>query len=277
MTMHLSDLLRQPHVLPTVPKVVYELMDSLNREDVAVEPISRSISADPVLSVKLLRLANSSYYHVSRSVSTVEDAVLMLGFTTVRTLVIGAGISGAFTGQAGVDLKRFWRYSTQTAAVARWLARVADCNQEQAFMVGLMHGLGHLVMQAGMPEQMLYLEKNCDFLDARRVDMEHASFGYHHAHVSAALFKAWKLPQELVDAVSYATEPLRAPTFMPLASILHVATWRARAQQARLYPEELAQTLPKEVCAHLKISPDQILQQMPKPDELAEELSAVFS
>jgi hypothetical protein len=74
------------------------------------------------LSAKILRLANSSYYHVSRTIGTVEDAVLMLGFMTVH-----AGgqhrMAGSFKKLPGVDLKLFWRYSLDTAVVSKWLAK----------------------------------------------------------------------------------------------------------------------------------------------------------
>lgn len=275
--MRLTELLQQPQALPTIPSVVHKLIDSLNRDDAAIEDVTQAISADPVLSAKLLRLANSSYYHVSRTVGTVDDAVVMLGFLTVRTLVIGAGVAGAFPARAGVDLKRFWAYSTQTAAAASWLARYAQCSRDHAFTVGLMHGLGHLVMHAGMPEPVLYLDKTCDILDARRADMEHTSFGYNHTDVTAALLKEWKLPQTLVDAVAQSAEPLRTPDFTPLAGVLHVAAWRARAQQAGLSQAELMQTLPTAVCAKLNVTPALILDEMPPLSELSEGLAAIVA
>ena len=86
--MKLDALFQNPTALPTAPKVVEELISSFDKASVSTEEIAKKLSTDPVLSAKLLRLANSAYYHVSRSIGTVEDAVLMLGFVTVRTLVI---------------------------------------------------------------------------------------------------------------------------------------------------------------------------------------------
>jgi HD-like signal output (HDOD) protein len=109
--------------LPSIPKVVQEVIESFNNDSVSIEEIAKKLAADQVLSAKILRLANSSYYHVSRTIGTVDDAVLMLGFMTVRTLVVSTGMAGSFKKLPGVDLKLFWRYSLDTAIVAKWLAK----------------------------------------------------------------------------------------------------------------------------------------------------------
>lgn len=107
--MKLDALFQNPTALPTAPKVVEELISSFDKASVSTEEIAKKLSTDPVLSAKLLRLANSAYYHVSRSIGTVEDAVLMLGFVTVRTLVISSGLVSGFKTVPGLDLKQFWR------------------------------------------------------------------------------------------------------------------------------------------------------------------------
>lgn len=273
--MRLNELLQQPKSLPTVPQVVHELIESFASEDVSIRKIVASINSDPVLSARLLRLANSAYYHVSRSIGTVDDAVVMLGFMTVRTLVIGMGVTTAFSGHPGVDLARFWTHSTRTAAIAGWLARHAQCSRDHAFTAGLMHGLGQLVMHAGMPEPMLYLDKTCDPLDARRADLERTSFGYDHAEVGAELLRLWKLPSVLVDAVGGHVSPLQAARFEPLAGVLHLAVWRARAHLFSLNADELRQTLPEAVCAKLDLSAAAVLDEMPPVEDLAQGLDAI--
>jgi len=112
------------------PEVVDELVRSFDNPAIATEDIARQLGADPVLSAKLLRLANSAYYHVSRSVGTVEDAVLMLGFVTVRTLVISSGLVSGYKTVPGLNLPQFWRYSLHSAVSARWIARQTGDNQD---------------------------------------------------------------------------------------------------------------------------------------------------
>ena len=273
--MQLEALFKQPQALPAVPKIVHELIDSFNNDDISIDVIVSKIASDPVLSARLLRLANSAYYHVSRSVGTVNDAVAMLGFVTVRTLVISSGLTGGYKSMPGMDLPKFWRYSMHTAAVARWVAKAAHQNADLAFTVGLMHGIGQLVMHAGMPEQMLQLDKLASPLDSRRIDMERTSFGYSFANVGAELAKQWKFPPAFSEAIANFPDPVSPTPFGAEAAVIHVAAWRARAEHNGLDGEEMMATLPTEVCLKLGLKPDTLLTDMPPLAELCEGLEAL--
>lgn len=274
--MQLEALFKQPQALPAVPKIVHELIDSFNNEDVSIDEIVKKLAADPVLSARLLRLANSAYYHVSRSVGTVGEALAMLGFVTVRTLVISSGLTGGYKSMPGMDLNRFWRYSLHTAAVASWLAKKTGTNADQAFTVGLMHGIGQLVMHAGMPEQMLQLDKMGSPMDARRLDMERTSFGYHFADVGAELSRLWRFPPAFAEAISHFPDPVGHEPFDAAAAVLHLAAWRARAEHNELNADEMASTLPVAVCQKLGLSTETLLADMPPMAELAEGLEAML-
>jgi putative nucleotidyltransferase with HDIG domain len=274
--MQLEQLFKQPQALPAVPKIVHELIDSFNSDSVSIDDIAKKLAADPVLSARLLRLANSAYYHVSRTVGTVNEALSMLGFVTVRTLVISSGLTGGYKAMPGMDLTQFWRYSLHTAAVAGWLAKKVQVNGDQAFTVGLMHGIGQLVMHAGMPEQMLQVDKLASPLDARRIAMERNSFGYSFANVGAELARQWRFPSTFVDAIANFPEPLNAEPFDPVAGVIHLAVWRARAEHNSLTAEELAATLPADVCKKMGLNPAELLADMPPMSELAEGLDALL-
>lgn len=274
--MQLDALFKQPQALPAVPKIVHELIDSFNNEDVSIEDISKKIAADPVLSARLLRLANSAYYHVSRTVGSVDDALMMLGFVTVRTLVISSGLTSGFKPMPGLDLNQFWRYSLHAAAVARWLARTTGQNVDLAFTVGLMHGIGQLVMHAGMPEQMLQLDKQAGPLDSRRFDMESSSFGYNFATVGAELARQWKFPPAFAGAIEQFPDPLNHKPVDKMAALIHLAAWRARAEHHGQTPNEMVATIPGEVCKVVGLSADQFITDLPPLAELCEGLEALL-
>jgi HD-like signal output (HDOD) protein len=275
--MQLEALFKQPQALPAIPKIVHELIDSFNNQDVSIDEIARKLAADPVLSARLLRLANSAYYHVSRSIGTVNEALSMLGFVTVRTLVISSGLTGGYKSMPGMDLTQFWRYSLHTAAVAGWLAKKTGVNGDQAFTVALMHAIGQLVMHSGMPEQMLAVDKLASPLDCRRLDMETQSFGYNFAKVGAELARQWRFPVSFADAIAQFPEPLAATPFNPVAGVIHVAAWRARAEHNGLKPDEMEATLPAEVAKKLGLNPQTLLTEMPPLGELSEGLEALLS
>ncbi len=274
--MNLEALFQQQTALPSIPKVVQEVIESFNNESVSIEEIAKKLAADQVLSAKILRLANSSYYHVSRTIGTVDDAVLMLGFMTVRTLVVSTGMAGSFKKLPGVDLKLFWRYSLDTAIVAKWLAKQVRLNSDFAFTVGLMHAIGQLVMHAGMPEQALQVDKVAGPLDARRLDVERKSFGYDFADVGAELARRWRFPDEFATVIEAFPHPLQGQ-YDPFAAIVHLAAWRARAQENQYSDEELAATFPGEVAERLGVRLETFTEQMPPLEELGEGMQELIA
>lgn len=270
-------LFLQSQALPTIPKVVQELIQSFNDDDVPISQIVRSISTDQVLSARLLRLANSAYYHVSRTVATVDDAVAMLGFVNVRTLVIGVGLTGGFKTMPGMDLKQFWRYSLHTAVAARHLAKELDLNSDLAFTVGLMHAIGQLVMHAGMPEPMLFLDKSIPILDPRRLAAERQTFAYTYVEVGAELANRWKFPRDFGDAIASSGQPLTRQPVNAMGAVVHIAAWRARAEENHLNAEELEAAWPSEVAAAINLSMATVLQDMPPWAELSASMEAMVS
>ena len=274
--MRLEALFEQAQALPAIPKVVHELIDSFNDDGVSMDEVARRLSADPVLSARVLRLANSAYNHASRSIGTVNDALAMLGFVTVRTLVISSGLTGGYKTMPGMDLKSFWRYSLHTAAVGSWLAKQSGSNSDQTFTVCLMHAIGELVMHAGMPEQMLQLDRLVTPIDARRLHLERVSFGYTYADVGAELANRWRFPTTFAESIRRFPDPLAGKEFNKVAALLHVAAWRARAEHSGLNAEELSSTLPAAVLQKLNMRPELVLVEMPPMNKLVEGLDLLM-
>jgi len=274
--MKLDALFQNPTALPTAPKVVDELISSFDKASVSTEDIAKKLSADPVLSAKLLRLANSAYYHVSRSIGTVEDAVLMLGFVTVRTLVISSGLVSGFKTVPGLDLKQFWRYSLHTAVAAKWIAKKTKENTDLAFTIGMMHAIGQLVIHSAMPEQAMELDKIAGPLDSRRIDAEQASFGYCYADVGAELAARWKFPPLFSESISAFPDPLSREPFNKLAAIVSLAAWRARVFEHSLSADEIEACYPTELAAAVGLADGALIDDMPPPDELSAGLEEMF-
>lgn len=267
--MTIEALLQNPNALPTAPKVVEDLIGSFLYPNVSVDEIARKLSVDPVLSAKLLRLANSAYYHVSRSIGTVDDAVRMLGFATVRTLVISAGLVSGFKTVPGLDIKRFWRYSLNTAVCAKWIARQADDNTELAFTIGMMHALGELVIHTGLPEEAEDLDKVTGIYEPGRSAAEIEAFGYDFGAVGAELALRWKFPDIFAATIRTFADPAQHGEWSRLPAIVHLAVWRAQAEENDMDAEEMAATLPAGVVASIGLAPDRLLAEMPPLSELA--------
>lgn len=267
--MTLEALLQNPHALPTAPKVVEELIGSFDNEEVSVEEIGRNLSTDPVLSAKLLKLANSAYYHVSRSIGNVSDAIRMLGFMTVRTLVVSSGLVNGFKTVPGLDLKRFWRYSLHTAVGAKWIAKKAGENTDLAFTIGMMHALGQLVIHAGAPAEAQELDKLASIYSPSRMTEEKAALGYDFSEVGAELALRWKFPALFADTIHSFPEPLQQSPPNRMAAVIHLAVWRAQAEENKLSPEEMAAALPVQIITQLGLPETMLLEEMPPLAELS--------
>jgi HD-like signal output (HDOD) protein len=243
----LKSLFSKPASLPVIPKVAQQLIRGLGRGDVSINEIASLLVADPVLSAKTLRLANSAYFRSPRSFDTVDDALLMLGFKMVRNLVMGCSVVGAFKSAPGLDLPSFWRYSLNTACTARWLARITEQDGDLAFTIGLIHGLGHLVMHSSLPKEMQQLDLVVHPLGLDRARAERAQLGYHHGEVSAELALWWSFPVEVADVLRQVPAPLQGDPPLPMAAWVHVAAWRARVELFQWGAAQALATCPENV------------------------------
>ncbi len=285
--MDLKSLIDEPNKLPTIPKVGQQLMASFSTDDVSVSEIARQLTADPALSAKLLKLANSAYFHVSRTIGTVDAALQMLGLVMVRNLVLGSSVSGAFKATPGIDLPQFWRYNLYTACTARWLAQHTDVNSDRVFTLALLHAIGELQMHAMAAPTMAPLDQQMGVLDPGRAKLERQTLGFHYGDVSAALAQAWHFPQPLIEALRHITDPLAAPEFLEASALVHLGCWRARAEVLGWSDEEQVANYPLKVGERLYLQPNWTpalaarsrldeRQLMPAMPELTEGLDALF-
>jgi HD-like signal output (HDOD) protein len=255
-SMQLETLLKRPNALPSAPKTVRQLMGTFGREDVDVILVARLVQEDPVLVARLLKTANSAYFGLRRSVGTVSEAINVLGVTKVRALVVAAALDQGFQCVCGVNLGQFWRYSMNTAKLSHQIAAPTRVDEDTAFTAGLVHGIGELVMHVGMPEAMTELDLSVPMLDLRRCAAQQDRFGYSFAQVGAALAAEWKFPKEMIGAIEYQASPFGDGVHEPIAGVLHIASWRTRAQELSLGGDALVHTYPDTVGVHLGLDPD---------------------
>lgn len=257
--MQLEKLLKQPNALPSAPKVVRKLMETFQQEEVDLLKAAALIEDDPVLTAKLLKMANSAFFGLHRSVTTAREAINVMGLIKVRALVIGAALGDGFHCVGGMNLGQFWRYSLNSANLSRYIALPIRIDESTAFTAGLVHGIGELVMHAGMPEAMIDLDRSIQMLDLKRAKAQRALFGYSYADVGAALAREWKFPKKMIDAIEHQVAPFENDVYEPIAGVIHIASWRARAEELSLGSEGLINTYPDPVGLVLGIDPDIVI------------------
>lgn len=223
--MNLDELFEKLDDMPTVPGVAQELLRQFDDPATNIDELARTIERDPVIAAKVLQLANSARFHGARDCTHVADAALRLGFNMLRTLVLASAVTGVFRPEGRFDLKRFWRHSFEVASIGRLLARQRGIDAEAAFICGMMHNLGELLIQTAAPEYAKLLQQVASFAAHAEDGTLQPGFGY--PEVGAELARRWNLPRLIQHAIAYQARPMQAPagSVMPLlvAQAVHIA------------------------------------------------------
>lgn len=242
--MQLQEFFDKPHLLPNIPEVVQDLIATFNDPDPDIFRIIDDLSRDPVLSAKVLRLANSSRFGGVREIASVKEASIRLGLERLRTLVIASGLISATTGLPGIDLKKFWENSFLTAELCRQLAVSAGLPAEQQFTCGMLHDIGLLILVVSHPKEA----DDIMALTSRqgRVKAEQAVLGFTSAEIGAELARRWQFPLTVVKGLKHQFSPLNGD-FSPEAALVYLSTWLVEqgggAEARPEWSENLAMTL----------------------------------
>lgn len=235
-------IIRQIQELPSLPVVVLELLSSMDQDDTDVHVLAQKIELDQGLAAKTLRIANSSFYGMQSKVTSIPQAVSVLGFHSIRTVVTACALTGSFAPvSGGFDFQAFWRHSLATAVAARLLAPHLRVNPETAFTAGLLHDLGTLVLVTRFPAEHALVRSYRQAHDCQMADAELAVIGIDHAQVGSALAAYWKFPEAIQQAVAdhHAIDRLEAgglPLAVHLANAVALALDLAGVDDALVPP-----------------------------------------
>lgn len=212
--------------LPASPKIVSTLMSLTSNLESPVEDVSRALSSDPALTAKVLKLSNSSFYGRSRAVDSLEEAILLLGFFSVRSLVIATSTYSMFDSkeQKGPLLK-LWHHSISTAIAARQIAAaVRHPGRDEVFIAALLHDIGKLVMLKRATDE--YLEVIAEVEDTKEsfADVEFRTFGFTHCEVAELLLEGWSFPVAMIEAIRdhHSLPPCEPNEPVPLAHMINL-------------------------------------------------------
>lgn len=226
------DLVENIEGLPTLPTVVARISQLVQDPNTSAADLNEVLSNDLALSSRLLKLANSSYYGFPNKISSVTHAVVILGFNTVRNVVLSAFVLDAFEARdVPFGYRDFWVHSVGTAAAASALLkpqgrRMAD----DGFICGLLHDIGKVVLHQFARERFAEIVKQVRRGNRLIVEVEQEVLGFTHTEVGGALLEVWGLPRFLRLAVEdHHILKSEEEEVLQLASSVHVADIFARA------------------------------------------------
>lgn len=192
-------------VLPVLPAVVMKVIDLVDQDDVSAEQVQRTISMEPTLSGKVLQLANSAYYGLSRQIGTIQQATIVLGFQAIKNLVLGISAFQTLRGTkppTSADLA-LWEHSFACAGVASEIAKLKRMGLRQTetiFMGGLLHDIGLLFLRQNANNDLQRLERSA-LETVTRLEAERQMFGIDHAEIGGLIADHWLLPVSLVRMI----------------------------------------------------------------------------
>jgi putative nucleotidyltransferase with HDIG domain len=187
---------------------VVNLIGLLNRPDVDQPAVEQAVERDPVLSAKLLALANSAYFGLARPVASLPEVLFYLGHAEVYRLAIAVSLSGILNRKASayaMDEGELWRHSLLTAKIAELLADAvesAQLDESTAYTTGLLHDLGKIVFNQVLPIETQEALNRAIEKGADAIDVERKLLGTDHAEVGACLLQQWNLPGSVIQAIA---------------------------------------------------------------------------
>ena len=228
-TITIEDIVSKTPDLPSVPATAIRVMQETQKSEATAASVARILTTDQAISARVLRLANSAFYGLSRRVNDLQESVVILGMRTVKNLATVAStypwMSKPLEGYK-LGPEEMWRHSFGTAVGAQLVAsKSGKCAPDVAFTAGLLHDFGKTALSIWLEAKIsaikLYANRKGITFDAA----ERKILGYDHCQVGGYLAQHWNLPQEIEYAALYHHNPDSDPELSPVTDCVHIGDY----------------------------------------------------
>ncbi len=208
-------LLHEIESIPQVPQNIQSLRELLRNPDVDYAALAKLIRKDPALTLEVLRMANSAVYRRSQRIDSCETALSLLGIRGLRGILDTFGARKALENHYPAQLlDRLWKHSMDIAELAAAIGRqlsYPDSTIEAAYVSGLLHDVGRIILEGRNPDAYQALQKFCMAKQASPAAAENLIAGVNHTRIGSRMAEHWNLPERLVQSIRYSRAPLSAP------------------------------------------------------------------
>lgn len=213
--------------VPSLPQVVLKVMELTEDPNSTAQDINNVLNQDQGMTARVLKLANSAFYGFPRRISTVTDAIVLLGFKTIRSIVLAASVSDILVKEMegyALEQGELWRHSQCSALTARMIAkRIKFGAVDVAYTAALLHDIGKVVLNTFMKDSYQEVVDKVTTDNISFSQAEDEILGFNHAQVGARIAEKWNLPPELVEGIALHHQPDEAVINQKLAAIVHIA------------------------------------------------------
>jgi putative nucleotidyltransferase with HDIG domain len=195
--------------LPATPAIIASLMGLTSDINSDIEKITQAIMTDQSLTARVLKLSNSSFYGRSKEINSLREAVLLLGFKTLRSLVVAASTHGLYTSTGGENHNKLWEHALATAIASRIIAKTLNHpHAEEAFIAGLLHDIGKLVLLQKKEKEYKEIINTVEESKGKFIEAEDKIFGFNHTDAGLLVLHKWSFPTDLINAVFEHHDPI---------------------------------------------------------------------
>jgi len=210
--------------LPTMPPVAGLVMDKISDPKTTAKQLHQIIAKDQALAARVLRIANSPLYGCARTITRLTDAIMIMGFSSIKSIVMTSALHDFFK-KFGLAEKLMWEHSIVAASLSKRIARLVRFSRvEEAFLAGLMHDLGKVILNLKLPEKMFDIVQevyNNPGITFRELELK--TFGFDHAQVGQLVAKKWNFAEEIEEAIGNHHQPEQAKILPALSYVVSLA------------------------------------------------------
>ncbi len=220
-------LIQEIKEIPPLPDIVVKVLKMTRNPDVSAPELTKVISQDQALTGNILRLCNSSYYGLPRVVSSLTQAVMYLGFYTVRNLVLTCSVAHLYSSDKkiyGYTEGGLWFHAVASAMGSEILCkRIRPDIHDTAFTAGLLHDIGQIIMGIRIKDTADTIVELMTQGGMSEVEAEKEAVGFSHDELGGMIADHWNFPEELVHAIRWHHFPEKAETKSLLTAIVHIS------------------------------------------------------
>ncbi|HUX07362.1 MAG TPA: HDOD domain-containing protein [Acidobacteriota bacterium] len=218
--------------LSTLPEVIKKIIELTSDPNISIAKVEEAISTDPVISTRLLRIVNSAYYSFFREITSIRQAIVVLGLDATKNLVYGTSIITAFGRHSKIErfpFEGFWQFSVATGNISRTLSSLLDYHfYQEAFLAGLVHDIGKIVLASYRPLLFEEAIHNAYEHGVPLREAEEAVLGFNHSEVGQRLAVRWRLPRLLEEVIAFNENPRIASDYGEVTCVVRLAALLCR-------------------------------------------------
>ncbi len=260
--------------IPSLPEIITKSIELMQDKNTSATKLSKLIANDIGLTARVLKLVNSAFYGFPKQISTIQQAIVILGFTTIKGIILSASIYKMFTpkGNISFNYKNFWKHSLLVATAARLIAENSNINhKEDIFAAAFLHDLGKIIFAQYDWDNYVNVYTSTCMDDIQYMNEEEKNCGLNHCEIANLVAYSWNLPQIFCDIITYHHKPEKSENYLPECYIVYISNLIASNKNLNI------NNIPLDILEKLNISEQNINGIRNKLNEIAIDINNIDS